>query len=62
MEDWIGNSSSVGFIRFEDEKESFVVCCRERSECGYLLKRLIVFDVGELESPHKRRESLCAKP
>ncbi len=46
MEDGVGNGSSVGFIRLEDEKETFVIGCSEGGEGGNFLERLVVFDIS----------------
>lgn len=47
MEDGVWYGSGVGFIRLEDQEETFVVGCGKGGECGYFLKGLIVFYIGE---------------
>ena len=62
MEDGVWHGSGVGLKRLEDEEKAFVVGGSEGGKRGYFLERLIVFDVGELESADKGSQSFSAKP
>ena len=54
VENWVGDRSSVGFVRLENQEKSFIVRRCKRSECSYFLQWLIIFDVCEFQSPNER--------
>lgn len=43
----VGNGGGVRFVGFEDQEKAFIVRCSQGSEGGYLLERLVVFNVRE---------------
>lgn len=61
VQDRVGHGGGVGFVRFEDEEEAFVVGRGQRGEGGDFLQRLVVFDVGELERADEGCETLGAE-
>ena len=62
MENRVWDRCCVRFVGFEDEEETLVVGCGQSRECGDLLERLIVFDIGEFEGTDERSETFGTEP
>lgn len=62
MEHWVWNGRVIGFERFEQESEPFVVRRDESRESGDFLEGRVFVDAGELEGSDEGRESFGAEP
>ncbi len=61
MKDRVGHLSGVRLEGLQYQQESLLVSCHESGKSSDFLQRLIVFDVGELESSDERCKSFCAE-
>ena len=61
MKDGVGDGGSVRFEGLENEEEAFFICGNKSSKRSYVLKREVIFDVGELKSADEGGQTLSTE-
>lgn len=52
MQDGVRDRGGFGLKRLKDQEKAFVISSCQSRKSSHFLKRLVIFDIGQLECPY----------